>query len=88
MCVRHCTDFGDIEQVSGQIGCMRADNGLGFRSKEDVYKRQTADRANYRDLLLFVLYFGLLRLVGRLDGVIAVSYTHLDVYKRQYSYTI
>ena len=32
--VRHCTDFGDIEQVSGQIGCMRADNGLGFRSKE------------------------------------------------------
>ena len=34
VCVRHCTDFGDIEQVSGQIGCMRADNGLGFRSKE------------------------------------------------------
>ena len=32
--MRHCTDFGDIEQVSGQIGCMRADNGLGFRSKE------------------------------------------------------
>ena len=34
VCVRYCTDFGDIEQVSSQIGCMRADNGLGFRSKE------------------------------------------------------
>ena len=36
-----------------------------------VEQAKTADRANYRDLLLFVLYFGLLRLVGRLDGVIA-----------------
>ena len=36
-----------------------------------VEQAKTADRANYRDLLLFVLYLGLLRLVGRLDGVIA-----------------
>ena len=36
-----------------------------------VEQAKTADRANYRDLPLFVLYLGLLRLVGRLDGVIA-----------------
>ena len=36
-----------------------------------VEQAKTADRANYRDLLLFVLYLGLLRLVSRLDGVIA-----------------
>ena len=61
------------------IGRVSVSRSTFYEEVEDVYKRQTPGRA----MALLVLGVGAGGAAAAIDGGTAVSYTHLDVYKRQ-----